>query len=425
MLSLAKRFPLAVLGGAALLGLAAPARAQIPYTPFDPYGNARRAAFNIALYGRAMQQVPPYALGYNPYPRVYAPRIPPVVPFPGGALYNNTLPAYGGGALVNNPYAGSPGTGYGNVLSDPYAGGYGGYGYNYDPYSGFLSGAASLVNAEGRFRIQNQEAKIVREKARQAALDTRRRAYDEWLYERANLPNNQTLREEYAKLDLRYHLTNPAPTEIYSAASLNVLLDNLQQLQAKGAKGTASVPLDEDLLKLVNVTSGSGGNIGLLKNDGRLTWPLALTGREFDESRKGLERNVPLAIREAENGRVDVGRQKDMRNDLERLSEALQKQIADLPNSQFIEARRYLDQMRDGLRALETADASNYFTGKYVARGKTVGELVKNMGGLRFAPAAPGEERAYRELYNALAAYYANVAGATAGGESRPAPERR
>jgi len=31
----------------------------------------------ISLYGRAMSTVPPYALGYNPYP-VYAPVYPPV-----------------------------------------------------------------------------------------------------------------------------------------------------------------------------------------------------------------------------------------------------------------------------------------------------------------------------------------------------------
>src|SRR5690242_7241828 len=62
------------------LGLAAaPAHAQRyrvpgvggtlnPYNYYDPYGLNRAAAFNLALYGRAMQQVPPYALGYNPYP---------------------------------------------------------------------------------------------------------------------------------------------------------------------------------------------------------------------------------------------------------------------------------------------------------------------------------------------------------------------
>src|SRR6516164_3482441 len=83
-----KRLTLAACGAAllALVLAAAPARAQVgmrfgnripgvggtlnPYNYYDPYGNARQAAFNIALYGRAMSQVPPYALGYNPYPQI-------------------------------------------------------------------------------------------------------------------------------------------------------------------------------------------------------------------------------------------------------------------------------------------------------------------------------------------------------------------
>jgi hypothetical protein len=87
-----RRLTLAAFGAALLaLALAAPpAHAQRPtcriihpgagrmtpgtggtlngYNYYDPYGTSRQAAFNIALYGQAMSQVPPYALGYNPYP---------------------------------------------------------------------------------------------------------------------------------------------------------------------------------------------------------------------------------------------------------------------------------------------------------------------------------------------------------------------
>jgi hypothetical protein len=38
-----------------------------PGNYYDPYGYSRRAAFNTALYGRAMSHVPPYALGYGGY----------------------------------------------------------------------------------------------------------------------------------------------------------------------------------------------------------------------------------------------------------------------------------------------------------------------------------------------------------------------
>jgi hypothetical protein len=76
-----RRFLLPAAAVVALVLAAAPAHAQRfrvpgvggtlnPYNYYDPYGYSRQAAFNLALYGRAMQQVPPYALGYSPYPQV-------------------------------------------------------------------------------------------------------------------------------------------------------------------------------------------------------------------------------------------------------------------------------------------------------------------------------------------------------------------
>jgi hypothetical protein len=76
-----RRFLLPAAAVIALALAAAPAHAQRfrvpgtggtlnPYNYYDPYGYSRQAAFNMALYGRAMSRVPPYALGYNPYPQV-------------------------------------------------------------------------------------------------------------------------------------------------------------------------------------------------------------------------------------------------------------------------------------------------------------------------------------------------------------------
>jgi hypothetical protein len=410
-----KRYGLAALASTVLLGLAAStAQAQIPINWLDPYGNSRRAAFNIALYGRAMQRVPPYALGFNPYP-------PPIVAggYGGGAYPPFGLWNGGGGTLANNMYgagmySSSPGLG---SYTDPY-GGYGGY-YPYynDPLNGLLRGSADVVAAQGQYLINNEQSKLLREQRRQAEIDTRRRRFDEWLYERNTRPTLQDERERQDKIALRYYLTNPASTEIYSATSLNAILDQLQQMQAKGMRGP-NLPLEEDTLKQINV-SPSGGNVGLLKNEGRLTWPAVLAGADFAAERKSLDSNLPTSISEVEkHGQVDRGRLMDMLSDVDKMYQRLALQIGELTPSQYIEAKRYLNQLSDALRALQSPDAGNYFTGKYVARGKTVGELVKNMNGLRFAPATPGEERAYREVYQALAAYYAGAQGTASGGTS-------
>jgi hypothetical protein len=407
MTTLTKRSGLVFLDSLLLGALVVPAvQAQIPANWYDPFGTARRAAYNIALYGRAMSQVPPYALGYNPYPAYYpTPYYPPYMAAVAAPYYGA-----GGGTIVNNPYSASPGytsPGMTAPVTAPYGGGYANpYSPSWDPDSGYLRGAADVMGAEGQFRLQNEQARQIREQTRQAAIDTRRRAFDEWLYERANTPTPQEDRERLDKASLRYHLTNPTLPEIYNGTSLNALLDQLQQMQSKGMRGP-TIPLDEELLKQINVNPGTGGNVGLLKNVGPLTWPKALSGTDFEVERNNLERNLAEAKSEVtKHGTVDRGRLKDMVADVEKMSERLAQGIGDITPSPYIEARRYLNLLNDALRALQNPDAVNYFTGKYEARGKSVGELVKNMTGLKFAQAAPGEEKAYQELYQGLKAYY-------------------
>lgn len=408
-----KNLGLALLGATAVLGTASSAaRAQSNF--YDPYGTARTAAYNIALYGAAMRQVPPYALGYNPYPavanRIYA------GPYAGA-------PAVAAATLANNAYAGSPGYGYNSFTSDPYA--YGaytpGYGFSnvYDYGAGFLRGSADVISSEGKFRVMNQQANLIREQVRQARIENRRRAFEEWQWERANTPTLPEERERINKIYLQAALANPSLPEIFSGVTLNTILDQLKQMQARGVRGP-SIPLDEDMLKQINVTTGANGSVGLLKKEGRLTWPLALSGSEFETERKNLERNLEAAIGEvSKHGQVDRARMRDMLNDVDQLLVRLGEQGRDLNESRYVEAKRYINQLSDAMRALLSPDAEAYINGKYVARGKTVGELIKNMGGLQFASAVSGEEKAYRELYQALSAYY-NGAQQAAG--TQPAP---
>jgi len=58
-----------------------------------------QAAFNTAVLGRAASNIPPYLLGYNPYPPVnIGPSFPTISPVNPYAL--STLGGYGGGAMV-------------------------------------------------------------------------------------------------------------------------------------------------------------------------------------------------------------------------------------------------------------------------------------------------------------------------------------
>jgi hypothetical protein len=73
----------------------------------------------------------------------------------------------------------------------------------------------------------------------------------------------------------------------------------------------------------------------------------------------------------------------------------------------YIVAQRYLRQVGDAITALEDPNVVNFFNQNWTARGRNVAELVKYMtdNGLDFAPAVPGQEGAYRAMYNALSAF--------------------
>jgi hypothetical protein len=97
---------------------------RIPANWFDPYGLSRTAAFNIRLYGSAMSQVPPYALGYNPYTPYY----PPTPYYGGGYGSYSSMSTYGGygagagaagyGATPPSAPSGGPVPGPGNTQGE-------------------------------------------------------------------------------------------------------------------------------------------------------------------------------------------------------------------------------------------------------------------------------------------------------------------
>jgi hypothetical protein len=89
--------------------------------------------------------------------------------------------------LLANPYY------MGDALSSSYYGNP--YYPSYDPYGGALRGAADVVNAQGKFMVSREQAFSIREQTRQAKIDTRRRLFDEYQYERSNTPTANQLRE--------------------------------------------------------------------------------------------------------------------------------------------------------------------------------------------------------------------------------------
>jgi hypothetical protein len=115
--------------------------------------------------------------------------------------------------LAQNPYAA-----YRPVYLAPWAG------YFSDPYG--LHGAADVIRAQGQLMKDQQDAYLKREQVRQARIDTHRKQLEQWLWERDHLPTVEDERERFREEQHRRALHDPPPTEIWTAISLNELLND-------------------------------------------------------------------------------------------------------------------------------------------------------------------------------------------------------
>jgi hypothetical protein len=387
----------------------------------------RQAAYNTVVLGRALANVPPYALGYNPYVRAVnfggtiippAPVVPPVPTLPATIT---ATPAYGLSTVptafpaVSSGYGLStmPGCGGGSSLStDPFGNldsGYGGCPPSFGDFSygGYLRGAADLTSATGRYWVNIQQARLLREQSRQLAIDTarKRRALADEL-ERMR-PMAQDVRDREMATDLTRARRDPPMTEIFSGRALN---DLLRSINASGQLSRGPhITLEEDTLEGINLAvPASRGNVGMLKKD-KLDWPLALQGAQFDEMRNKLSTKLAVAVAELKGNDLQPSTIKDVRAYHKALTEKLDRSVRDLSPAQFIRAKRFLNQLGEAVKALSEPKAATFFNNTGTAKGKNVAELVDHLKkeGLQFAPAAPGDERAYLALYQALRAFEA------------------
>jgi hypothetical protein len=280
---------------------------------------------------------------------------------------------------------------------------------NYNgPVGGSLSGAADVINAQGQFMNSTQQAYLQREQVRQARIDSRRKAFDQNLYERANAPTPEDERERARIENLRRSRNNPPVTEIWSGKALNDLLLAIQQQIARKIEGP-HVPLEESVVRRINVSgSRTGGSLGLLLPDGRLNWPFVLRAPEFQADRDKLDQLASTAFKQAGSNSVDFGTIQGMTNAVNSLTNQLRRNVDSIPPNDYISAQRFMRELNQTITALQDPNVSNFVNQTWAARGNSVGELSREMirQGLRFAPATTGDQSAYVALHTGMVAYY-------------------
>jgi hypothetical protein len=277
-----------------------------------------------------------------------------------------------------------------------------------------LQGGASVIQASGQLYINQEQARVEREKAEQAKLQTKKMAFDLAAYERENTPTFVEEQEKTLSMKIRRIMSQPLPAEVTRGDTLNLLLPMIKVYSDQGVPGPPQ-PLNPAMLKAINVTVGGGGpsategksvgGAGVLRNGGKLAWPLQLKG----PNQQKLDKLLPQALAQAAAGTLEQPLYTQVASTVLTMQDELRKQYHQekIDGGSFLKGKHFLDDLAQSLKVLQDPNAVKFLDGSYAARGNTVPEVVANMTaqGLQFAPATPGGESAYFALHNAFVAY--------------------
>jgi hypothetical protein len=391
-----RRCGLAVVLVAGLMGTAPPAHAQFNFNPnMNPslVSGLSQAQYVTFLQQAAAARAAAQAQGFfpgnpglgavNPYT--------PVTANPYAAAATNPYSPY-------NPF--NPGTG-----GSPYDSGYGNpyWPYYADPGS-VLRGAADIMRAYGTVITSQEQARIMREAALQARLDTKKKKFDLDMYIRANTPTFTDEQAKLAKATLKRIQTMSSEPEIVNGRALNLLLDDIRKHVGKKAP-VDPFALREDQLAQLNVTK-SNASLGILRNGGEFVWPAVFQEYFPAEQLRLIENQAKSLVKNAEKGKVDVNVLKDLRTELDKLREQLVKKVNEVPTTQYLDGKRFLNDFDEARLSLERGEAATQVNfQKWISGGKTVQQLADYMiaNGLRFTTATQGDEGAYRAVYTGMA----------------------
>jgi hypothetical protein len=359
------------------------------YSPMTPIRRFVLAAC-VAVVGL------PAAFG-QPVGYPSAPPPPPVTQPPPQTSLSSGLSLPSSAALHTGPSTSPP------VVYNPY-----GYPSYQGAVGGALSGAADVVNAQGQYLIQQQQSRMLQTQADSGRIGYRRQLLQEQRYEKSLEPTVQEVREREAWSQLQTARNNPTRPDIWSGAALNSLLVAMQGAEIQGLKADP-VAITSDVLNHMNFTTGtaSGAGAGMLKEFNNLQWPFALQLPPFQDGQTKISELAKRAVDEIKNdSRVTAATFTALNTAVNKLNDAV-KANQTLSGSDWIESTTFLGQLQNSVQSLRNPDVAQYFNGQLTPQAGSVSELVQQMTakGLRFAPAAQGDQPAYTTMQQLLRAY--------------------
>jgi hypothetical protein len=278
--------------------------------------------------------------------------------------------------------------------------------FGYFNAGSYLQGSAAVIDAQGQYLKSVQEANLLREQVRAAQVENRRRVLEQYMFERANTLTPEEEREFRRQHEFWRSWNDPPRTEIWSGQAVNNLLGAVQRGRSEHGYRGPDVPLDPDLVRRLNVTSGASGSIGVFRQGEDLRWPLPLQSDTFEKDRSEIDKLARMAVQQVASGKPDVETFDRLTRANARLRAKLRDNAHDLSSTDYIQALRFVNQLISSTRALQDPGASRFFS-DWTLTARSVGELVDQMTrkGLLFAAATLGDEAHYTSLHRALVTY--------------------
>jgi hypothetical protein len=282
---------------------------------------------------------------------------------------------------------------------------------------------ARVIRAVGNLPIQNETARIAHEQANQAAIVTHRMAFNEGIYEASRSPSYLAQLDPWTQTQIRRDLVAPSESAIARGDTLNRLLPYVRTLVEGGAP-VSPVPLSADTVSKLNVEVGTNGpSAGLLKDAGRLGWPLMLKG----PAQAQLDKQLTAVLEQVKSGTLLPATYTGLVNQVNAMQQDLLTRVigGSINRDAYQGSKTFLDELARSLTVLQRPDAQRFLDGTNAARGNTVPALVEHMAGsgLRFAPATSGSESAYYAVQNAFVSYIQSAESAAfASAIAPPAP---
>jgi hypothetical protein len=300
-----------------------------------------------------------------------------------------------------------------SASAQPYNPYYNPYGNPYDTTGAALSGAADVNRSYGDVINAQEQARVTREKANQAKLDTKKQAFDLMMYEKANTPTyTETLTKDKQQILIRM-MNFPIRSEVTDGKSLNTMLPFLQSLSAGGAQGPP-VPIAQSIVNQLNISGSGNSSVGMLRDGGHVDWPVDLQGK----NQIALDKLLPQAYSAAAAGKLTPKLMREVRTEMNTMRESMRTRLQkdEFDSSSYMICIEFYNALESSVNALEKPDARKQLAGAYSPRARNVQELVDFMtdNGVKFAPATPGNENAYQVVHDAFVRY-ARAAQSSAG----------